>query len=293
MTCRSWLAGAVCVAASAQTGQITGPVLGYFHDAAAKKIRPIHGVPSAGLIGSPLPLEGAVAAAAGPGFVLALQGDERRPVLITPSRSAPVEGASAGATHVIAGPDSAALVFAAERRIELLNVRTRAIEKLAIPALRGAIGAISVSRGRVAIAGTEDSGVYVVSSSGTLSFTPAPARVTAVSLDDRGLAVISGAELLLFNDANLLQRSVALPAAGATAVVRTSEGGAIAAWAKSGRLVTVSPRGAAVESKCDCAIEGLTPTTHRDAWQLTSGTRLVQVSSGTARILFNASEVGQ
>ena len=291
---RSWLVVAICAAAYAQEGQIAGPVLGFVHDGAAKRVRPIYGIPASGLITGPVAGDDIVAAEAGGSFALALQGEARKPILVTAAGTRAIAGASEGATRLLLSSDgaAAALLFEGQRRIEHILLKVSEVRRLTIASLRGPIAALAVTPSSVVYTESGTAGIYVHSRNGELRLIPTAAPVTALAARAGQIFALSGSELLVFTDF-VLNRSLRVPRADATDLV---VGPTAAVLARRGSAaVSVVPLSAATASTldCDCSVSGVFATANEQAWRLTgydSQVRLLDLSGLEPRITFVARE---
>lgn len=294
MKCRSWLVVAICAAAYSQEGQIAGPVLGFVHDGAAKRVRPIYGIPSSGLITAPVAGDDIVAAEAGGSFALALQGETRKPVLITAAGVRAVRGASEGAARLRLSSDgaAAALLFEGEHRIEHILLNASDVRSLAVASLRSPIAALAVTPSSVIYSEAGASAIHMHSRNGELRLIPTAAPVTALAARAGQIFALSGSQLLVFTDF-VLNRSLRVPRADATDLV---VGPTAAVLARRGsEAVTVVPLSgdAPFTLDCDCALSGVFPTADERAWRLTgyeSQVRMLDLSGPEPRITFVARE---
>jgi hypothetical protein len=105
--------------------------LGFVFDPAIQGLRPIQGIPGAGILGGPLDLGGvpiaSAVASASRNFVLALEADSRHPLLCL-DLTAPVCGAApgdppAGADRIVLSPDgrAAAIVYDGLSQVRILS----------------------------------------------------------------------------------------------------------------------------------------------------------------------------
>lgn len=130
--------------------QLSGPVLGYVLDAGTQSIRPIHGIPGAGRLGSPLALPFSIAAATFSSrgdFALAVAAVEDRPLYVvrnlgsaTPSLYQ-LEGAIGGADRLVLNAGNTAAVALASGIRQLQIIRGLPNRPIAGPPLD--LGAIS------------------------------------------------------------------------------------------------------------------------------------------------------
>ena len=296
---RSWLLAAVCATAAwSQTGQITGPLLGYVHDGQARRVRPIYGIPSAGVIAAPVNGEEIREAASGPGIAVALQGESRKAVVISSSGLRPIAGASDGAARVLVSPDgsAAALVFETQRRVEHVDLGDLSVRSLPLSAVRGSLSSLAVTKTGIVFSEAGVPGIHVQSRTGELRLIPTVSPVTALAATIKRILSVSGSDLLVFEEF-VLTRTLRVPQANATDVAFSREA-AVVAWRGTGRTAVVPFSGAApAVLECDCRIAGLYPTADPRAWRLNEyGDRTVQMvdlSSGEAKTSFLSRAEGE
>jgi hypothetical protein len=292
---RSWLCAAVCATVAwSQTGQITGPLLGFVHDGTARRVRPIFGIPSAGVIAAPVNGEEIREAVSGPGIAVALQGESRKPVAITASGSRAILGASDFATRVLVSSDgsAAALVFETQRRVEHVDLANWTVRSLALSSVRGSLAALAVTTSGIVFAEAGTPGIHVQSRTGELRLIPTASPITALAAASRKILAVSGSELLVFDDF-VLTRTLRVPNVNATDVA-FSRDAAVVAWRETGQAAVVPfSGGPASVVDCDCKISGLHATNDARVWRLsglTSQVRVLDASSPEPRITFIAEE---
>jgi len=120
------LPGLLPAESSSAAGTIAAPVLGYFSDTAAQRLRSIQGIPGASVVGEALPAPGGasiVAISSERDFALGADGQAVTMVSLPSGATSVLPGATPGADRIVLSPGSkaAALYHSSGRTIEVLT----------------------------------------------------------------------------------------------------------------------------------------------------------------------------
>ena len=177
--------------AGARDGVLSGPLLGYALEEGGA-LRPIHGIPGAALVGPPVPLGFAAAAAElspSQDYVLAISAEDGLPRVVDLAGGAPavrlLEGIEPSADRIVLSPRGrAALLFQSGgpgARIVTGLPSAPVARPIDLSALPGAPGALAVSDDGAAVLAASPAGLFLLTAAGEIRPLPAAGPVTALA----------------------------------------------------------------------------------------------------------------
>jgi DNA-binding beta-propeller fold protein YncE len=276
--------------AAAQSGRVTGPVVGLVMDASSR-LRPVLGVPGAAYLDQPLSIDASIQVAAispHQDYGLGLRGDTRDLVLVREplgnSTISVIDGAVGTGRVILSRTGSAAILLAADgsgfRVLSGLPDAPSVAWQADLSGIANASGSIAVSDdGKavlVAAADADHVSIFLITAD-------AGPRVLATAGQLGGLAFVAGRTDALIGDAAANQVQIIRDVTGAASVamisdtsgplaVASSEDGRtiyIANTNPSGVLMVDSSSGAQQSIACDCTPTGLFPLSRGGVFRLT------------------------
>jgi hypothetical protein len=286
----------------AQTGSLSGPVLGYVLEASA--VRPILGIPGASLMGDALPLgfEIGVGQVAPRGnYVLAVAaGGEVRVVALGggPLQARSIPGAAPGPDRLVVSPTGAAalLVYSSLRKAQVITglPDAPAAAALDLSGLPEAPGALGVSDDGAAVVAAAGSFVFLLTPRGRVSPLPAAGQTTRIAFKagSHDALVAGPGGIGVIADVTGRPAFRLLPAVeGLDAPLGLMVAGNRVFVAASHLVASVDlATGAVLSTPCSCTITGLAPLAGDAVFRLTEPSSgplwLMDAGGPQTRILF-------